>query len=243
MIKKQSPPREKIYEGTSKIVYEAEEDYALIQFFKDDQKLENGEVIAISGKGIIKNSISAFIMNSLDMANIENHLLEKINMREQKIQLVDIIPVQVSVANIACGRYVSDFGIEEGYVFENSMLDFRIKNAEFGNPVTCEHQMLNFGWLHKEELKALKKEAIRVSDFLTGLFAGVGIRLVECNLEFGTVFDGDSFSMMLADEVTPDTCRLWDMETNQKLDFEYAAANPDKAILVYEEVAKRFRIQ
>lgn len=243
MTKKNSLPREKIYEGASKIVYSAEEDYALIQFFKDDHKLGSGQVIEVSGKGIIKNSISAFIMNSMDMANIENHLLEKINMREQKIQLVDIIPVQVSVANIACGRYVSEFGIEEGYVFNNTMLDFRIKKAEFGNPVTCEHQMLNFGWLHVEELKALKKEAIRISDFLTGLFAGVGIRLVECNLEFGTVFDGEGFSLMLADEVTPDTCRLWDMETNQKLDFEYAEANPDKAISVYEEIARRFKIQ
>lgn len=242
MTKKKTPPREKIYEGTSKIVYETEEDYALIQFFKDDHKIDNGQIIEVSGKGIIKNSISAFIMSSLDMANIDNHLLEKINMREQKIQIVDMIPVQVSVANVACGRYVSDFGIEEGYVFDTTMMDFRIKNAEYGNPVTCEQQMLSFGWLHEEELKALKKEATRVSDFLTGLFAGVGIRLVECSLEFGTVFDGNSFAMMLADEVTPDTCRLWDMETNRKLDFEYAAANPDKAIMVYEEVAKRLRI-
>lgn len=242
MTKKKTLLREKIYEGGSKIVYETEEDYALIQFFKDDHKLKDGQTIEVAGKGIIKNSISAFIMNSLDMANIDNHLLEKINMREQKIQIVDMIPVQVSIANVACGRYVSDFGIEEGYVFNDTMMDFRIKNAEFGNPVTCEQQMLSFGWLHKEELAALKKEAMRVSDFLTGLFAGIGIRLVECCLEFGTVFDGHNFAMMLADEITPDTCRLWDMETNQKLDFEYASANPDKAILVYEEIAKRFKL-
>jgi phosphoribosylaminoimidazole-succinocarboxamide synthase len=236
------PAREKIYEGSSKILYETEEGYALIQFFKDDQRLISGEVAQIAGKGIIKNNISAFIMDAMALANIPTHLIEKINMREQLIQVLDMIPVQVCVSNIACGRYVTEFGIEEGYVFDHPMIDFRVKNSEYGNPVTSEHQMIGFGWTYEEEIKELKTAALRVSDFLTGLFAGVGIRMVECQLEFGRTFDGDGFMLMLADEVTPDSCRLWDLNTNKKLDFEHAFANPEEAIAIYKEVAKRLKI-
>ncbi len=236
-------PKEKIYEGSSKILYETDEDYTLIQFFKDDHRLITGEIIQVAGKGIIKNNISAFIMETMRLANIPNHLIEKLNMREQKINVVDLIPVQVCVANIACGRYSDEFGIEEGYVFDNPMIDFRVKNSEQNNPVTNEQQMLSFGWTFEEEIKELKTSAVRVSDFLTGLFAGVGIRMVECQLEFGRSFDDEGYTLTLADEITPDTCRLWDIETNRKLDFEQAKAFPEEAISVYKEIAKRLGVK
>ncbi|MES2214702.1 MAG: phosphoribosylaminoimidazolesuccinocarboxamide synthase [Pseudomonadota bacterium] len=234
--------KEKLYEGSSKILYEGEEEYSLIQFFKDDFKLPNKEIIQISGKGVLNNKISAFIMESMDISGIENHFLEKINMREQRVQLLDIVPVQVCISNISAGRYVTELGVEEGYVFDSPMIDFRLKYKEHPGAVMNERQLVNFGWMTEDEVKQLKIEAFRAGAFLTGLFAGVGIRMVECHLEFGRVFDGESFVFMLADEITPDTCRLWDIESNERFDFESIATNPQNGIEVYKEIAKRFRI-
>ena len=237
------PPKEKVYEGSSKILYVTEEEYTLIQFFKDDHVLGSGDIVQIPGKGIIKNSISAFLMEAMKLANIPNHLIEKLNMREQRIALVDLIPVQICVANVACGRYATEFGIEEGFVFDTPMIDFRVKNSEQGNPVTNEQQIAGFGWTFDEEIKELKAAAVRVSDFLIGLFAGAGIRMVECQLEFGRGFDGNGYVLILADEITPDSCRLWDIETNRRLDFEAPTASAEEVIAVYQEVAKRLGIK
>lgn len=234
--------REKLYEGSSKIMYESDDESVLIQFFKDDMLMKDGSTFEVSGKGIIKNNISAFIMESMDLAGIDNHFLEKINMREQQVQIVEIVPVKVCVSNVAAGRYVNQFGIEEGYVFDHPIIDFRIKNREKDYPSINEQQMEYFGWIDQDEIADLSHQALRVSDFLSGLFAGVGIRMVECQLEFGRIFNGEDFSFILADEITPDNCRLWDIETNQKLDFEYALENPEKAISIYKEIAKRFKL-
>lgn len=235
--------REKIYEGSSKILYEIENDPAtLIQFFKDDMILKNGEKIDVSGKGIIKNNISSFIMDRMNLAGLDNHYIEKLNMREQKIDISDVVPVHVVISNISSGRYVEQFGIEEGYVFDAPIIDFRVKNREKGHPTINEYQMVHFGWLDEDELDELLHIAFRANDFLSGLFAGVGIRLVEASLEFGRVFDGEDFKFIIVDEITPDNCKLWDIETNEKLDFEYAMENPGNAISIYKEVAKRFKI-
>jgi phosphoribosylaminoimidazole-succinocarboxamide synthase len=242
MTRKSKKEREKLYEGTSKILYEGHEEFSLIQFFKDDHVMPNGEVMEISGKGVVNNNISAFIMSNMDMVSIDNHFIEKINMREQIVQLVDMIPIKISVANLACDRYVEQFGIEEGYVFDHPMIDFRIKNKLLSNPVVNEFQVQNLCFLTDQELSDLKKIALRTNDFLTGLFAGVGIRLVECNLEIGRVFDGDQFSLMVADEISPDTCRLWDVQDNRKIDFEFASSNPENAISAYQEIAKRLNV-
>lgn len=243
MVQKPTNIREKLYEGAHKILYESGEELSLVQFFKDDHVLENGEIIEISGKGILKNKISSTIMSHMDIACIDNHFIEQLNMREQLVQLVDIVPVHVSVSNIASSRYSKEFGIEEGYVFDTPMFDFRIKSKECKNPVTNEQQIEVFCGMTSEEVKELKQASIRVNDFLTGLFSAIGIRLVECTLEFGRVFDGEQFSLMLADEITPDNCRLWDMNSNNKLDFEYASLHPDTAILVYQEIAKRLDVR
>ena len=235
--------REKLYEGSSKIMYESDDESVLIQFFKDDMLMQDGTTIQVSGKGVIKNNISAFVMEMMDLAGINNHFFEKVNMREQQVQIVEIVPVKVCVSNVAAGRYVSQFGIEEGYVFDHPIIDYRVKNREKGYPSINEQQMDYFGWIDQEETGELAHQALRVNDFLSGLFAGVGIRLVECQLEFGRIFDGLDFAFILADEITPDNCRLWDLETNQKLDFEYAAENPENAISIYKEIAKRFKLK
>lgn len=234
--------REKIYQGFSKTLYQSDNDYSLLMYFGDNIRLNDKDSIEVSGKGVITNSISSFIMQKLDMVGIENHFIEKINMRQQRVQFVDILPIQVHISTVACGRYVSDFGIEEGLVFELPVIDFRVKNSALNYPVIGEYQMVNFGWLSDQELATLKNKAIRIHDFLCGLFAGVGIRLVECKIEFGRVFEEDDAIIMLADEISPDNCRLWDIETNEKLSFEVAKDNPERILSAYQEVQRRLKI-
>lgn len=230
---------EKIYKGSSKSLYQSDEDYALIMSFEDSLSIGSKDTIEIAGKGAINNSISSYIMQKLDMVGIENHFIEKINMRQQLVQFVDIYPIQVHISTVACGRYVTDFGMENGFVFEAPIIDFRVKNKDLAYPIINESQIISFGWLDKTELANLKIQATRVHDFLSGLFASLQIRLVDIKLEFGRVFNGDEFITILVDEISPDTCRLWDMKTNEKLCYEIAKDAPEKLITAYQEVLKR----
>lgn len=236
-------PKDKIYEGSEKIFYSAEEEFALIEFFKDSTKLSSGEIVESSGKGVLRNSISAHLMQRLDMAGIDNHLIDKINMREQLIQMVDMIPMQISVSYLANGRYITEFGLEEGYVFDRPMIDYYFKTADRLLPSCNENHIMNMCLLTTYEIDAIKKITLRAADFLAGFFAASGIRLVEARFELGKVFTGEEFIMMLADEISPDSCRLWDLNSNQKLDFEAIAEKPDNAVKIYKEVAKRIGIK
>lgn len=236
-------PKDKIYEGSEKIFYSAEEEFALIEFFKDTTKLPNGQLVESSGKGVLRNSISAFLMSKLDMAGIDNHLIEKINMREQLIQMVDMIPMQVSISYLSCGRYISEFGLEEGYVFDRPMIDFYFKTADRLLPSCNENHIMNMCLLTSYEIDAIKKITMRAADFLAGFFASSGIRLVEAKFELGKVFTGEEFIMMIADEISPDTCRLWNLDDNKKLDFEAIYKNPDNAIKIYKEVTQRIGLK
>jgi len=235
--------KEKIYTGSSKTLYQADEDYALIMSFNDTLKLQDKSSIVISGKGVINNSISAFLMQKLELIGVETHFIQKNNMRQQLIQFVDVYPVQIYVSSLASGRYVTDFGMEDGFVFDSPIIDFRVKNGDLNYPIINEHQIYSFSWLSEKEIKNLKKVAIRVHDFLTGLFAGIGIRLVDIKLEFGRVFNGEEYIIMLTDEISPDTCKLWDMYNNEKLCYEIAETNPDLIISAYQEVLKRLNIK
>lgn len=234
--------RKKLYEGSTKILYQTEEDSTLIQFFKDDFVLNKKKKIEIDGKGAMNNSISAFIMQKLDLVGISTHLIEKINMREQCVQVVDVLPIQVEVSNISYGRYVTQFGIKEGYVFNRPLVDFMVKNIANELPIINENQIMSFGWLTKKEIDFLTRQSIRVNDFLSGLFAGHSMRLVSCKLEFGKVFSENQSVLMLADEISPDNCRIWDMNTNEKIDYEYVIKNPDKATYPYKEITKRLKL-
>lgn len=235
--------KEKIYKGSSKTLYQSDEDYALIMSFDDTLSIHGEKPVEISGKGVINNSISSYIMQKLDMIGLDNHLIKKNNMRQQLVQFVDVYPIQVHICTIACGRYVTDFGMENGFVFESPILDFRVKNKELGYPIINESQIISFGWLNKKEINDLKAKAIRVHDFLSGLFASAQIRLVDIKLEFGRVFNGEDFITMLVDEISPDNCRLWDMNSNEKLCFEIAKENTEKVMPTYQEVLKRLNIK
>lgn len=211
--------KEKIYQGTSKNLYSTGDDYTALLSFHDGIRIY-GNRIKISGKSALCNSISAFLMERLDMVGIENHFLNKNNAYEQLVQFSDPYPVQVVISNVATNRYSKTFGIEEGMVFDSPIIDFRIKNGDLGYPSVNESQMYNFGWMNKFEIKDLKKQAIRVNDFLTGLFSAYGIRLVEASLEFGRLFNGEEYLVMLIDELSPDNLKLWDMQSNKKLSCE-----------------------
>lgn len=234
---------QKLYQGSSKTLYDTDEEYALIMVFEDSLRLSQDKTLHISGKGGINNMISSYLMQKLDMIGIENHLIEKINMKKQLIQRTEIYPVQIHISTLACDRYVNNLGMEEGFVFDLPVVDYRIKNSRLNYPSVNEHQIINFGWMTQYELKELRKLAIRIHDFLVGLFVSVNIRMVDIKLEFGRVFNGEEFIPMLIDEVSPDTCRLWDMDTNQKLCFEAGIeGDGSQLILAYQEVLSRLNI-
>ncbi len=235
--------KEKLYQGSSKTLYHSEEDNSLILSFDDTLRLSKDKILSFLGKGVINNTISSYIMQKLDMIGIDNHLIEKINMRQQLVQFVDVYPVQIHISSIACGRYVSDFGMEEGFVFDEPIIDFRVKNKELEYPIINESQITSFGWMDSQEVREMKKKAIRINDFLTGLFATAKIRVVDIKLEFGRVFNGEEFMSMLVDEISPDTCKLWDMSSNEKLCYELAHEQPDKLLPAYQEVMKRLGIK
>lgn len=235
--------KQKIYKGSSKTLFGIEEDHLLLMSFEDGLRLPDKSVKEFSGKGVLCNLISACLMEKLDMVGIENHLIDKNNMRQQTIQFVDVYPMQVKVSNVASGRYVTDFDMEEGFVFDSPIIDFRLKNSEMGYPIINENQIYNFGWASKQEIKSIKRAALRINDFITGYFAGNGIRLVEASLEFGRVYVGDDELIILADEISPDTCKLWDIETNRRLCYEIATDNPDSLIDAYTEVASRMGVK
>lgn len=235
--------REKIYTGSSKTLYQSDEDHVLIMSFNDTLKLQDKSLVVISGKGAINNTISAFLMQKLELIGIETHFIQKYNMRQQLVQLVDVYPIQVYVSSLASGRYITDFGMENGFVFDSSIIDFRVKNSELNYPIINENQIYNFSWLTKKEIRDLKKIAIRIHDFLSGLFAGIGIRVVDIKLEFGRVFNGENYITLVTDEISPDTCRLWDMYNNEQLCYEIAEVNPDLVITAYQNVLKRLSIK
>ncbi len=233
----------KIYTGSTKTLYKQDENNHFVMSFNDTLRLSNKKIVEFSGKGAINNSISALLMQKLDLIGIETHFLRKINMRQQLVEFVDIFPVQIYVTSLSSGRYIKEFGIESGFVFDSPMIDFRVKNHELNYPTINENQIYNFGWLMKSEIKELKNTAIRVHDFLSGFFAGCGIRLVEIKLEFGRIFNGEEFFIALTDEISPDSCKLWDLNTNENLCHELAETNPELLIPAYQKLLKKLDIK
>ncbi len=234
--------KEKLYTGTSKTLYKTEEHNSLLLSFDDRLIIKGNKSIIIAGKGAINNSISAFIMEKLGLIGIDNHFIKKNNMYQQLVRFVNVFPFKIYISTIAGGRYVKDFAIEDGFVFDTPMIDYRIKNSKINYPVINESQIISFGWVSHEEMRLLKNQAMRIHDFVSGLFMGIDIRLIEIQLEFGRLFNEEDLIIMLVDEISPDTCKLWDVHTNEKLCYEIAKDNPDNVILVYQEVLKRLRL-
>jgi phosphoribosylaminoimidazole-succinocarboxamide synthase len=209
----------KIYEGKAKILYEGPEPGTLIQYFKDDATAFNNEKRAVlGGKGVLNNRISEYIMSQLNGIGLATHFIRRLNMREQLIKEVEIIPIEVVCRNVAAGSIAKRLGLEEGAALPRSIIEFYYKDDKLGDPMVTEEHITAFNWASTQEIDDIVSMTIRVNDFLSGLFLGVGIRLVDFKVEYGRLFEGDLVRTVLADEISPDSCRLWDVATGDKLD-------------------------
>ncbi len=235
--------RRRIFEGKAKVIYEGTEPGTLVQYFKDDAMREaGGDVATITGKGVLNNRISEHLMMGLTDIGVPNHLVRRLNMREQLIREVEIIPVKVRVRNIVAGDLIKRLGMEEGTALPRSVVEYYHKSDELGDPMISEEHITAFSWAMPQEIDDMLSIALRINDFLSGLFYGVGIRLVDFDLEFGRLWQGEDLRIVLADEISPDTCRLWDMETNERLDRDRARLSMSEAAEAFQEVARRLGI-
>ncbi|MCS6890540.1 MAG: phosphoribosylaminoimidazolesuccinocarboxamide synthase, partial [Rhodovarius sp.] len=212
--------RRQLYEGKAKILFEGPEPGTLVQYFKDDATAFNAQKRGtITGKGVLNNRISEYLMTRLNEIGVPTHFIRRLNMREQLIREVEIIPLEVVVRNVAAGSLAQRLGIEEGTQLPRSIIEFYYKNDKLGDPMVSEEHITAFGWATPQEIDDIMALAIRVNDFLSGVFLGVGIRLVDFKVEFGRLWENnDQMRIVLADEISPDCCRLWDMSSGDKLD-------------------------
>ena len=233
----------KLYEGKAKIIFASENKNLVIQHFKDDATAFNNQKKAkIDGKGILNNRISEHILNNLNQIGIKNHLVKRINMREQLIKFVEIIPIEFIVRNIATGSLTKRLGIEEGTVLEEPLFEYCLKDDKLGDPLISKEHILAFKWSNKKEIEKIDKYLHRINDFMVGMFRGVGIKLVDFKVEFGRYKNNGKNEVILADEISPDTCRLWDMNTDKRLDKDRFRNNLGNLIGAYQDVARRLGI-
>ena len=231
----------KLYEGKAKIIYATAEKNLVIQHFKDDATaFNNQKKSVIEGKGILNNRISEHILSSLKDVGIENHLIKRLNMREQLIDLVEIIPIEFVIRNISTGSLTKRLGIEDGTILNKPLIEFFYKKDYLGDPLIAREHIYAFGWASELDLDLITKQCFRINDFLQGMFRVIGIKLVDFKLEFGKrKSDG---KIILADEISPDTCRLWDADTDKKLDKDRFRKDLGNIVEGYQEVARRLGI-
>jgi len=235
--------RRRIYEGKAKVLFEGPEPGTLVQYFKDDATAFNNQKKGtITGKGVLNNRISEYLMMRLQSIGVPTHFIRRLNMREQLVREVEIIPLEVVVRNVAAGSLSTRLGIEEGTQLSRSILEFYLKNDALGDPMVSEEHITCFNWASPHEIDEMMQMALRVNDFLTGLFLGVGIKLVDFKLEFGRLWEDEQLRIVLADEISPDNCRLWDIETSEKLDKDRFRRDLGKAEEAYQEIARRLGV-
>jgi phosphoribosylaminoimidazole-succinocarboxamide synthase len=235
--------RKQVYEGKAKILFEGPESGTLIQYFKDDATAFNNKKHAvITGKGVLNNRISEYLMLKLQDVGIPTHFVRRLNMREQLIREVEIIPIEVVIRNIASGQLSKRLNIEEGTMLPRSIVEYYLKADELNDPMVTEEHITAFGWASYQEIDEIMNMALRVNDFLSGLFLGVGLKLVDFKLEFGRLWEEDDMRIILADEISPDNCRLWDVATNERLDKDRFRQDLGKVEEGYQEIARRLGI-
>jgi phosphoribosylaminoimidazole-succinocarboxamide synthase len=235
--------RKRIYEGKAKVLYEGPEPGTLVQYFKDDASaFSNRKQGTITGKGVLNNRISEYLMLRLGEIGIPTHFMRRLNMREQLVREVEIIPVQVVVHNVAAGALAKRFGLTEGAPLPRSIIEYYYKSDELDNPLVVEEHVTAFGWATPQELDEIMHMSLRVNDFLSGLFLAVGIRLVDFQLEYGRLWEDEQMRIVLADEISPDNCRLWDIATNEKMDKDRFRQDLGRVEEGYQEVARRLGI-
>ncbi len=235
--------RNKVYEGKAKVLFEGPEPGTLVQYFKDDASAFNNKKRGIiTGKGVLNNRISEHLMKQLNEIGIPTHFVRRLNMREQLVKAVEIIPIKVVVRNVAAGSLATRLGIAEGTTLPRSIVEYQYKSDDLDNPYVSEEHITAFGWASTQDLDDMLSLALRVNDFLNGLFFGIGIRLVDFRLEFGRLYSDDDVRIVVADEISPDNCRLWDMVTGEKMDKDRFRHDLGRVEEGYQEVARRLGI-
>jgi phosphoribosylaminoimidazole-succinocarboxamide synthase len=235
--------RRQLYEGKAKVLFEGPEPGTLVQYFKDDATSGNGTKKGIiTGKGVLNNRISEYLMLRLGEIGVPTHFIRRLNMREQLIREVEIIPLEVVVRNVAAGSLATRLGIQEGTRLPRSIVEYYYKNDGLQDPMVSEEHITCFGWASTQDLDDMVALTLRINDFLCGLFLGVGIVLVDFKLEFGRLYENDEMRIVLADEISPDNCRLWDAKTGEKMDKDRFRRDMGKVEEAYQEVASRLGI-
>ncbi|KAJ56779.1 phosphoribosylaminoimidazole-succinocarboxamide synthase [Actibacterium mucosum KCTC 23349] len=235
--------RKKIYEGKAKILYEGPKPGTIVQYFKDDATAFNAEKKdVIEGKGVLNNRLSEFFMTGLTQIGVPTHFLERLNMREQLVRAVEIIPLEIIVRNYAAGSMAKRLGLEEGTPLPRPVVEFSYKEDSLGDPLVPEEYIIAFGWATQQDLDDIVPLALRVNDFMSGVMYGVGIKLIDFKIEVGRVYEGDFMRLVVADEISPDSCRLWDIKTGEKLDKDVFRRDLGNLTDAYTEVARRLGV-
>ncbi len=235
--------RRQIFEGKAKILFEGPEPGTLVQYFKDDSAAFNVQKRGvITGKGVLNNRISEYLMTRLGEIGVPTHFVRRLNMREQLVREVEIIPIEVVVRNVAAGSFAKRFGMAEGTPLPRSIVEYYYKSEPLNHPMVSEEHVTAFGWAAPQDLDEIMSLSLRINDFLSGLFLGIGIRLMDLKAEFGRLWEDDQMRIVLADEISPDSSRLWDIKSNERLDRERFRNDLSKIADAYQEVARRLGI-
>lgn len=233
----------KIYDGKAKTLFKGTEPGTLIQYFKDDATAYNAQKHdIIAGKGVLNNRLSEFFMTGLNDMGIPTHFIKRLNMREQLIRSVEIIPLEVVVRNYAAGSMSDRLGIKEGTHLPRPIVEFYYKDDTLNDPMVTEEHAIAFNWATQTELDEMIAISLRVNDFISGIMKGVGITLVDFKIEIGRVFENEYQGLIIADEISPDSCRLWDIKTGERLDKDVFRKDLGNLKDAYTEVAKRLGV-
>ena len=235
--------RRRIYEGKGKVLFEGPEPGTLVQYFKDDATaFNNKKTGTITGKGVLNNRISEFIMSRLSDIGVPTHFVRRLNMREQLVREVEILPIEVVVRNVAAGSFAKRFGLDEGGRLPRSIIEYYYKSDALDDPLVTEEHITAMGWAATQDLDEIMQMALRVNDFLQGLFIGCGLTLVDFKLEFGRLWEDEEMRLVLADEISPDSCRLWDVESGERMDKDRFRRDLGGVEEAYQEVARRLGV-
>ena len=226
-----------LYEGKAKKVYATTDENLCIVSYKDDATAFNGlKKGTIAGKGVVNNRMTNMLMQFLEKAGVPTHVVEELSDRDTLVKKVKIVPLEVIIRNVSAGSFAKRYGVEEGIVFEEPTIEFSYKNDDLGDPLINSYHALALKLASKEEIETIKKYAFKVNEVLKAYFLHLGVKLIDFKLEFGRLPDG---TIVLADEISPDTCRFWDAKTNEKLDKDRFRRDMGGVEDAYAEIFKR----
>jgi phosphoribosylaminoimidazole-succinocarboxamide synthase len=232
--------RRQIFDGVNKTTYDGPEPETYVLFFKDELNLE-GHIMTSSGKGVFNNRISGLLMSRLNDLGIETHFIRTLNMREQLVRSTTVLPFRVTMHNVASGAFATRLGLQEMGQLPQPVPEFSLRNEKLGNPFVATEHLISLGWSRLDEIDEILMISQRINDFLNGQFFALNIRLLSFTLEFGKQADYNA-PLLVIDELSPETCSLFDIHTGQRLDRQGIKENPEKAQEIYQEVARRLGV-